>query len=125
MTAVTLTLPHLSSEVAAKELSARKSYGIVVVGALLCLLQILDGVFTGIGMARFGTEAEGNALLRSLMELIGYVPALIIAKGAVVGVVIILCRLARSIKWLPWALQGVTAVYFFAAILPWTYLLML
>lgn len=126
MASSTLSLPYPTSGVTETGTTkTRRVEEIVVVSALLCLFQVLDGIFTGIGMARFGTDAEGNLLLRALMEQIGYVPALILAKSAVIGIVIILSKLSSQISWLLWAMRGVTAVYFLFAILPWSYLLLL
>ena len=37
----------------------------------MALLQVLDGIFTGIGIHHYGIEMEGNAFIRSLMEMWG------------------------------------------------------
>ena len=96
---------------------------VLILGLLLASLQLLDGVLTGIGMATFGTAMEGNALLRSLMHAIGYVPALILVKGASIGIISFLCSQAARVAWLKYAMRGVAALYIACAILPWTYFL--
>jgi hypothetical protein len=86
-------------------------------------LQILDGVLTGIGMAQYGTAMEGNALLRSLMTVMGYVPALLIVKSASIALTALLCQQTTNISWLKPALYGVMALYVIGAVVPWTYIL--
>ena len=96
---------------------------IVFLGSLMVLLQLLDGVFTGIGIWHFGTGMEGNYLLRSLMELVGFLPALILVKGASIALTGVLCVQASKLSWVRSAFIGVIGIYLFAAILPWTYIL--
>lgn len=47
----------------------------------LIFLQFLDGYLTYLGVSSLGIDMEGNLLLKSLMESIGVVPALLIFKG--------------------------------------------
>ena len=96
---------------------------ILVLGSILAVLQVLDGVLTTLGVNHFGTEAEGNILLRSLMELIGHIPALIIAKGIALVVIAALCMLSNQISWVSRAFKLVIGIYILAAILPWTMIL--
>ncbi len=96
---------------------------IIFLGITMVIIQILDGILTGVGVAQFGTTAEGNFLIRNLMELIGFVPALIIAKTAAVGVIAALCVLSQSVLWLKTAMKVVVGIYLAAAIVPWMILL--
>ena len=96
---------------------------IIVLGVILAALQILDGILTGIGMSQYGTAMEGNILLRSLMSVIGYIPALVIVKGASIALIALLCHQATKISWLKPAFYGVIALYVVAAVVPWTYIL--
>jgi uncharacterized membrane protein len=96
---------------------------VVILGVVLCVLQILDGLLTAVGVGHFGTGAEGNALLRSLMEQVGSVPALIIVKSVAISIVVVLCSLTPRVKWLPLAMKGMIAIYLCAAIIPWTYII--
>lgn len=96
---------------------------IIVLGLILATLQILDGVLTGIGMSQYGTGMEGNVLLRSLMGAIGYIPALVLVKGASIALIALLCQQAPKISWLKPAFYGVIALYVMGAVVPWTYIL--
>ena len=99
------------------------SHTVLMLGAILIALQVMDGILTGIGMSLFGTAAEGNTYLRLLMEHIGYIPALIISKGAAVAVIAFIVNFSKHISWVRYALSGMIAVYTFAAIIPWTIIL--
>lgn len=95
----------------------------VWLGAVLVAFQGLDGLLTAIGIHRFGTSAEGNPLLRIMMEHFGHVPVLTMVKVAAVALVIIMTLLANRLPWVRHAMFGVCGVYLFAAIIPWTYIL--
>jgi len=96
---------------------------IILLGTILAVIQILDGVLTAMGMNSFGTHAEGNLVLRNLMELVGHVPALIVAKGLALGVIGVLCGLSTRSTWVAPALKIVIGIYLCAAIIPWTFIL--
>ena len=96
---------------------------VIVLGALLSLLQLVDGVLTNLGINRYGIAIEGNPFLRSMMEEFGHVPTLTILKCLAIGLVIALTMMTKKLPWIKNAMSAVTAVYLFAAILPWTYLL--
>ena len=96
---------------------------VIVIGLILATLKLLDGVLTGIGMYQYGQGMEGNVLLRSLMAVIGYIPALVIVKSCSIGLIALLCTQATKMTWLKPALYGVIALYTFAAVIPWTYIL--
>lgn len=98
---------------------------ILALGVILALLQVLDGVLTAIGMHQYGTSMEGNILLRSLMGVIGYLPALIVVKTASIGLIGVLCLQATKVQWLKPAFIGVIALYTVMAVLPWTYILLM
>jgi hypothetical protein len=70
--------------------------GIVILGALLIAAQVLDGALTIGGVWTYGTGAEGNPMLRALMELIGLTPAVIVTKLACSALVVVLCQQAHS-----------------------------
>lgn len=94
-----------------------------VLGIILIVLQIADGVLTGFGMSFFGTQMEGNVLLRTLMHEIGVVPALVLVKSLAIAVVIVLVQLSSQVQWLPMALKGVIGLYMLAAVIPWSVIL--
>ncbi|NLF25681.1 MAG: hypothetical protein GX589_08520 [Deltaproteobacteria bacterium] len=96
---------------------------VAVLGLVLCLLQVMDGILTAAGVNMFGVSAEGNVLLRYLMEQIGLIPALAAAKCAAIAATVTLCMLATQVSWISRALKGVIAIYLLAAIVPWTFIL--
>ncbi len=113
--------------VAIKKLTILDSYSVsrstLLLGGLLILFQIVDGFFTSIGISRYGTEAEANPMLRSLMEQIGHIPALSIIKIAAIVLIVALAFASRRVAWVNRAMGAMSCVYFFAAIVPWMYVL--
>lgn len=98
---------------------------ILALGIILSLLQVADGVMTGIGVLHFGVKAEGNILLRTMMESYGVLGTLFSVKLLAIGIIIVLCQLASSVPWVRSALKAVISIYLFAAILPWSYILLI
>lgn len=96
---------------------------IIILGLVLASLQVIDGVLTGIGVSHFGIEIEGNILIRSLMEQIGYVQALILVKGFALAVIVAICSLAGKVKWLGFAMRGIAIIYIAAAVIPWSFVI--
>ena len=93
------------------------------IGSLIVLLQVLDGILTATGVIVYGIHAEGNPLLRSLMNCIGCIPAIVVTKAICVGFTVYLCSQAEGIRWLPLALRCVAVLYTIMAIVPWTLIL--
>ena len=85
----------------------------MVVGFLL--MQCLDGVFTYLGVGIWGPAIEANPLVSSAMGAVGVAAAVASAKtvAIVFGMVLHLRRVHNLVALL-------TAIYFTAAILPWT-----
>jgi hypothetical protein len=98
---------------------------IMFLGMLLVLLQIGDGLLTGLGINTYGVHAEGNFLIKYLISEIGLFPALLATKSIAIAIVFLLCLMASQVIWLPRAMKCVIAIYFFAAIIPWSYILFL
>jgi len=92
---------------------------VAILGAVLALIQILDGYLTAVGVYHFGTEIEGNALLRSLMETYGLIATLVVAKTLAIGIIAVLCSLTFRVWWLKRAMYGIAALYLVCAIIPW------
>lgn len=90
-----------------------------MLGTALILCQVLDGVLTGIGVFHFGPGIEANLLLRSAMESIGSLEALVVFKLSAIIIVISLCYLSGRVFWIRTAMKALIAVYVFGAILPW------
>jgi uncharacterized membrane protein len=97
---------------------------LMVLGSLLILVQILDGLFTAIGINSFGIAIEGNPLIRSAIEVWGVVPTLFSIKLATITVTIFLMFMVREVEWLRKALQLTVGVYLLAAIIPWSAILL-
>jgi hypothetical protein len=78
------------------------------------LLQLADGVLTYAAIERFGTAAEGNPILATWILITGAAPALIGAKliACACGTVLYFAGVHR-------VLAGLSALYFFAAVVPW------
>lgn len=82
---------------------------------MFLIVQALDGVLTYVGLASVGHVTEGNPLVASLMSLFGIGPGLLSAKlgASTLGVALHLSGTHRLVA-------ALTAIYFAAAILPWT-----
>ncbi len=96
---------------------------IAILGVILVMMQIADGILTAVGVSYFGTSIEGNVVLRSLMNSYGVVATLVGVKVLAIGIIMALCHLAFTVTWLRSALKLVISLYLFAAILPWSYIL--
>lgn len=94
-----------------------------IFGWLLICAQVLDGVLTYLGTSRFGLEAEGNPLLRFLMETFGSASALVMTKICAIFIVFFLMSMMSRLSWLRSTLGGLTVLYAIMAIIPWTILL--
>jgi Domain of unknown function (DUF5658) len=92
-------------------------FGDLVIIVFLCA-QILDGVFTYMGLQIFGPTIEANPLIASLMHTLGPVVALTLAKFAamVFGAFLHLSAVHNVVATL-------TGLYLLLAIGPWTSLL--
>lgn len=95
---------------------------VLVLGAILALLQVADGYLTAVGIYHFGTDIEGNILLRHLMESYGFIPTLVIAKTIALGIIALLCSMSGYVRWLSTALKMVIAIYLVGAVIPWCYI---
>ena len=91
----------------------------------LVALQAADGILTSMGVSRYGISIEGNPLLRSLMLEFGYITTISCVKIVAVIFVLILGYYARKRPWISGAMGAISCIYFFVAILPWTYILFL
>ncbi len=96
---------------------------VIEIGVLLMLFQAMDGVLTTIGINRFGIAAEGNPVLRQLMTEFGHIPTLTFLKSMAIIIVLALTLIAARLPWVKNAMGALTCLYFFTAIVPWTYIL--
>lgn len=97
---------------------------IILLAMLLISVQVIDGFFTGIGVHLHGIAAEGNPILRSLMHSVGPVPTLIASKTATIGMTIFLAIMTKEIPWLKAALKWTLGFYLFAAVIPWSMIIL-
>lgn len=100
------------------------SKDIIILGLIVATLQVMDGILTGIGISRYGIEAEGNLFIRTLMQQFGWVQALVLVKGFSVVIIATLCLLSTVVHWVPRAMKIVIAIYLCGAIIPWTAVLL-
>jgi hypothetical protein len=109
-TAATLPLLWRSPE-------ERSRFGDVAIVVFL-LAQYLDGIFTYIGVMRFGVGIEANPLISTLMLWLGSGSGIVAAKAAagVLGMALHLGRVHRAVA-------ALATLYIAAAILPWTFIL--
>src|SRR5215208_3050348 len=84
------------------------------------LMQCLDGVFTYLGVGIWGPTIEANPLISSAMAAGGLVAGIGGAKAVAIslGILLHLRRVHNMVALL-------TGIYFTAAILPWTALLLI
>ncbi len=104
------------------EVGSDRADSIAVLGLLLALVQVIDGLFTISGISSFGLEAEGNTLVRMLMEQYGVVTAIVMVKSFALLLTVLLCLCGLSVKWVEAAMKGVIAFYLLMAVAPWAYL---
>lgn len=118
-----LGLQNLGQSIAQRVRELIPSREIALLGLSLIVLQILDGFLTAVGVANFGTSAEGNPILYYLMQHFGYLPTLVATKLLSIVIIGILCSLAARVSWVLPAMKAVIVVYICAAIVPWTVIL--
>jgi hypothetical protein len=103
---------------AASRLFRQEAFGNFVV-VLFLIAQLLDGIFTYLGVAAFGLS-EGNPIIAYYMTHHGVGPSLTVAKGLA-----IICSMILHLLGLHRTLAVLTFLYLSMAVLPWTYLLFL
>jgi Domain of unknown function (DUF5658) len=84
---------------------------------LFLIAQLLDGVFTYLGISTFGLS-EGNPLVALTFRHAGVGPGLTIAKLLAVA-----CSILLHLLGLHRTLGVLTLLYLSLAVLPWTYLI--
>jgi hypothetical protein len=102
--------------VATGRLRTRDWFGDIVILLFLCF-QLLDGVFTYLGVAAFGVK-EGNPLIEQYMMSLGVGPGVAVAKVLAGSCACILHLLSFHRL-----LAILTLVYLSMAILPWAWVL--
>ena len=92
-------------------------------GWLLIIFQILDGLFTILGISFFGVEIEGNPLVRQIIEVIGPNFGIGLVKLSTIAIIFCICVFGCKVTWLTRALAGVSCIYFLFALAPWSLVL--
>jgi hypothetical protein len=87
---------------------------------LFLLAQAGDGVLTYVGVTVYGSQMEGNPLIRWLMSALGEGPALTAAKltACALGIALHVFAVHKTVAFL-------TMFYFVVAVLPWVTILFL
>lgn len=93
---------------------SRRLFGDLVVVGFLCA-QVLDGIFTYLGVSRWGTAVEANPIVSAAVAFAGPGVGLSAVKIAAIafGMMLHLRRVHTLVAVL-------TAIYIAVAILPWT-----
>ncbi len=89
-------------------------FGDVVVVAFL-VVQVLDGVFTYLGVSLWGPAVEANPLISSAVMFAGLGTGVFGAKAIAIGL-----GIALHLRRVHNLVAMLTLVYLAAAILPWT-----
>jgi hypothetical protein len=86
-------------------------------------LQVLDGVFSVLGIERHGLELEANSMLRPLMAAYGHATVLLWSKFAAISAIALVAHMSRKVDWVRAALALCSLAYLFFAVLPWVFIL--
>jgi len=97
----------------------RPSRDFLALGLFLISLQVMDGILTSLGVARYGVQAEGNPLLSHLMLEYGADQVLWVVKAAAVAVVTFMTIQAKRVSWVKDIIGVLSCIYLSAAIIPW------
>jgi uncharacterized membrane protein len=94
-----------------------------ILGAVLVLCQVLDGLLTYLGLTLYGTEMEGNTFLRELMHAYGTAPALFLVKISAISLAVLLTLHAHRRRWVRPIIFALAAIYLFIAVVPWVFII--
>ena len=97
-------------------LFSEEAFGNFVI-LLFLISQVLDGVFTYLGVSAFGLS-EGNPIIAYYMTHHGVGPSLTVAK-----MLAVVCSMVLHLLGMHRTLGLLTLMYLSMAVLPWTYLL--
>lgn len=86
---------------------------------ILISFQVLDAILTLEGVERFGLHAEGNIIIRHLIEWLTPFYAMCVVKGLAISLCFVLYRAAHHVPWITSMVYALNALYFSVAIIPW------
>jgi len=96
---------------------------ILFYATLFSTVQVADGVLTGIGVTAFGTQAEGNVLLKAAIENFGCWEAIICTKIVAISAIVGLVWISNKLYWAKHMMISLCFMYIFVAIIPWVFYL--
>jgi hypothetical protein len=112
----TATVPAATAAPASSRYFSHEAFGNFVI-ILFLVAQLLDGIFTYLGVAAFGLS-EGNPIIAYYIQHHGVGPSVTMAK-----VLAVVCSMVLHLLGLHRTLGLLTLMYLSLAVLPWTYLL--
>jgi hypothetical protein len=59
------------------------------------------------------------------MSIVGIIPAIALTKASCIAIIVTLCAQANRISWLPTALTCIAGIYTVAAVVPWSWILLI
>ena len=79
-----------------------------------CILQVCDGILTGYGVTNsaVGTEAEGNPIVKFMMDFLGVFGGLSLVKLLAILVIVYLYRIQTPTA----VFVAISTIYFFVCI---------
>lgn len=99
------------------------SWDFLFLGVFLASLNAFDWYLTHQGVSRFGFDSEGNSFMKSMILHFGLDQALLITKLLAILIVFVLTIIARRVKFVKNLVATLSAIYLFAAVIPWIYFL--
>jgi Domain of unknown function (DUF5658) len=90
-----------------------------ILTVIFAITQILDGALTYLGTSKLGSSGEGNALIRTLMDMMGIPLSLIFVKGSALVLVYFFYKQCSAKFWYPLMTAWLISFYVLVAIIPW------
>ena len=90
-----------------------------LLGMILVILQVVDAVFTYVGLSHQGVQVSGNGIVSKLMEAYGFFPALLISKICALLMIVLITYFAHRRRWIRPLVLMLCAAYLTLVILPW------
>jgi hypothetical protein len=95
----------------------------LLLGLFLAFLQLVDAVFTYIGLSNQGIQLQGDSLAARVMNGYGLFPALLVSKLAALILIAIITWVAHRRRWIRPFILMLCAAYLTMAVVPWMYIL--
>lgn len=86
----------------------------------LVIFQILDGIFTYIGVSNYGTMIEGNLFVKTIMEIFGVVFGLVLVKSISIFFMYFIYEMCKiSVRMSVLFVLSLLNVFYFFVIFTW------